>query len=243
MALKKDTKIELVRSIPLFAEFSKSDLQKIARIAEEIEFEPEALLMREGETGHEVFVVVSGQLEVWRRRAGGKIADPGPGEVVGEMALLSKKPRNATVRAATPVHLLRIKDTDFIELLDQLPALWPKIASALADRVSESKNCTTSTDPGRRRRSNRLLGYLPDVATGIAEAGRSESPGAIYRAVEKLDPAALQLIAHLIHVLDTERELVANTRLRRCDGRGRDKAGRLTRSQQIDERLAELEHG
>ena len=113
VALKKDTKIELVRSIPLFAQFSKSDLQTIARIAEEIEFEPGALLMREGETGHEVFVIVSGQLEVWRRGAGGKIADRGPGEVVGEMALISKKPRNASVRAATPVHLLRIKDTDF----------------------------------------------------------------------------------------------------------------------------------
>ena len=139
MALSKDTKIELVRSIPLFAQFSKSDLQTIARIAKEIEFEPGALLMREGETGHEVFVIVGGQLEVWRRRAGGKIADRGPGEVVGEMALISKKPRNASVRAATPVHLLRIKDTDFAELLDQLPALWPKIASALADRVPEEQ--------------------------------------------------------------------------------------------------------
>ena len=44
-------------------------------------------------------------------------------------------------------------------------------------------------------------------------------------------------------VATTEAVLVAHTRLRRCDGRGRDKAGRLTRSQQIDERLAELEHG
>jgi CRP-like cAMP-binding protein len=137
MALRKDAKIELLERIPLFAQCSKGDLERIARIAEEIDFEAGDLLMREDERGHEVFVVVSGRLEVWRRREGGQIADLGPGEVVGEMALLSKKPRNATVRAATPVHLLRIRDTDFLKLLDQVPELWLKIASALADRVPD----------------------------------------------------------------------------------------------------------
>ena len=137
MALGKNAKIELLERIPLFAQCSKSDLQRIARIAEEIDLEAGKLLMREDERGHEVFVVVSGQLEVWRRREGGQIAGLGPGEVVGEMALLSKKPRNATVRAATPVHLLRIRDTDFLKLLDAVPELWLKIATALADRVPD----------------------------------------------------------------------------------------------------------
>ncbi len=137
MALGKNAKIELLERIPLFAQCSKSDLQRIARIAEEIDFEAGHLLMREGERGHEVFVVVSGQLEVWRRREGGQIAQLGPGEVVGEMALLSKKPRNATVRAATPTHLLQIRDTDFLKLLDQIPKLSLKIATALADRVPD----------------------------------------------------------------------------------------------------------
>ena len=140
MALQKNAKIDLLRRIPLFAQCSKSDLQRIARIAEEIDFEAGTLLMREGERGHEVFVVISGQLEVWRRREGGQIASLGPGEVVGEMALISKKPRNATVRAATPVHLLRIRDTDFLRLLDQIPELWLKIASALADRVPDEES-------------------------------------------------------------------------------------------------------
>jgi CRP/FNR family cyclic AMP-dependent transcriptional regulator len=140
VALQKNAKIELLRRIPLFAQCSKSDLQRIARIAEEIDFEAGTLLMREGERGHEVFVVINGQLEVWRRREGGQIASLGPGEVVGEMALISKKPRNATVRAATPVHLLRIRDTDFLRLLDQIPELWLKIASALADRVPDEES-------------------------------------------------------------------------------------------------------
>ena len=103
VALPKNARVDLLKRIPLFAQCSKSDLKRIARIAEEIEFEAGKLLMREGESGHEVFVVVRGQLEVWRRREGGQIANLGPGEVVGEMALLSKKPRNATVRAATTV--------------------------------------------------------------------------------------------------------------------------------------------
>lgn len=137
MALRRDAKIELLKGIPLFAQCSRVELQTIARIAEEVEVEAGALLMREGERGHEVFVVVSGALEAWRRRDGGQVGEIGPGEVVGEMALLSKKPRNATVRAATAAHLLRITDTDFLELLDQTSTLWLKIASGLADRVPD----------------------------------------------------------------------------------------------------------
>jgi CRP-like cAMP-binding protein len=132
-------KVELLKRIPLFAQCSKSDLQRVAAIAEEIDFEAGTLLMREDEEGHEVFVVVTGQLEVWRRREGGQIAELGPGAVIGEMALLSKKPRNATVRAATPVRLLRITDTDFLTLLDQKPELWLKVASGLADRVPDEE--------------------------------------------------------------------------------------------------------
>ena len=138
MLLRRDAKIELLRGIPLFADCTKKELQEIARITEEREVESGAVLIREGESGHEVFVVVEGRLEVSRRSAG-RVAETGPGEVVGEMALFSNRPRNATVTAITPAHLVRIQDTDFLELLDRTSHLWLKIAASLADRVPEDE--------------------------------------------------------------------------------------------------------
>jgi CRP-like cAMP-binding protein len=135
--LRKDARVELLKTIPLFAECSKKDLREIARITEELNVDEGTVLIREGEPGHELFVVVSGKLAVDRR--GGAVASIGPGEVAGEMALLSSRPRNATVTASTEAHLLRAGDRDFLELLDRTPLLWLKIARALADRVQEDE--------------------------------------------------------------------------------------------------------
>ena len=138
MLLRRDAKIELLRGIPLFADCSKKELQEIARITEERTVESGDVLIREGESGHEVFVVVDGSFEVSRRDAG-RVAEIGSGDVVGEMALFSNRPRNATVTAITPAHLVRIQDTDFLELLDRTSHLWLKIAASLADRVPEDE--------------------------------------------------------------------------------------------------------
>jgi CRP/FNR family transcriptional regulator, cyclic AMP receptor protein len=136
--LRRDAKIELLRRIPLFSECSKADLREIARATDEVHVPAGTVMMREGRRGDEAFVVVSGRLEVSRRDSG-KVAEIGPGEVVGEMALLSVKPRNATVTAMTPVHALRAEAADFLGLLDRLPLLWLKIARALADRVEDDE--------------------------------------------------------------------------------------------------------
>jgi len=136
--LRKDAKIELLKRIPLFAQCSQKELRSIGQITEERTLQSGTVLVREGEPGHEVFVVVEGRLEV-SRPGSGAFAASGPGEVVGEMALFSDKPRSATVTAATPVHLLRIGDTDFLALVDRLPHLWLKLAISLADRVPEDE--------------------------------------------------------------------------------------------------------
>jgi CRP-like cAMP-binding protein len=138
MLLRKDAKIELLRRIPLFADCTKNELQEIARITEERTVESGAVLIREGESGHEAFVVVDGSFEVSRRGAG-RVAEIGSGDVVGEMALFSNRPRNATVTAVTAAHLVRVRDTDFLALLDRTSHLWLKIARSLADRVPEDE--------------------------------------------------------------------------------------------------------
>jgi CRP-like cAMP-binding protein len=131
--LRADTRIELLRGLPLFELCSKRDLRRIAAIAVERDLEAGAELIREGEPAGEFYVVVEGEVDV--RRRGRRVAHLGPGSFVGEIALLSRSPRTATVVAATPLRVLAISGRDFVALLDTLPELWLKVARTLADRV------------------------------------------------------------------------------------------------------------
>ena len=133
MALRRDAKHDLIKGTPLFAHCSRKDLQRIGQIADEVDLQAGKVLIREGERGREFFVLVSGEVEV--RRKGRKIATLGPGSFFGEMALLSKAPRAATVTAVTPIDVLVISDRAFLGLLDKMPELWLKVARALAERV------------------------------------------------------------------------------------------------------------
>jgi CRP/FNR family cyclic AMP-dependent transcriptional regulator len=131
--LRADARVELIRRLPLFELCSKRDLRRIASLADERRVEPGTELIREGEPGTEFYVVVEGEVDV--RRRGRRIARLGAGSFVGEIALLSRSPRTATVIAATPLRVLAISGRDFVDLLDTLPELWLKVARTLADRV------------------------------------------------------------------------------------------------------------
>ena len=135
MPLRTEARVELLREIPLFAHCSKKELAEIARVAEEIEVQEGDVLIREGEPGHDFYIVLDGALDVVKENRG-RVDVVGPEDFVGELALLSRRPRNATVTAGTAATLLRIADVDFVALLDRMPLLWLKVAGALADRVA-----------------------------------------------------------------------------------------------------------
>ena len=133
MLLRADTRVDLIRGLPLFELCSKRDLRRIAALADEREIAAGTELIREGEPGSEFYVVVDGEVDV--RRRGRRVARLGAGSYVGEIALLSRSPRTATVVATTPLLVLAISGRDFVALLDTLPELWLKVARTLADRV------------------------------------------------------------------------------------------------------------
>ncbi len=147
MALRANSKIDLLRRAPLFEHCSKKDLGLIAGVADEIDLPPGKVLMQEGDRGREFFVIISGEVEV--RRKGRKVATLSAGSFVGEMALLSKAPRSATVTAVTPLDVLVIIDRDFVALLDKTPELWLKVARALAERASADELSDHGTGPNR----------------------------------------------------------------------------------------------
>jgi CRP-like cAMP-binding protein len=131
--LRADDRVDLLRSLPLFEHCSKRDLQRIARISTQREIDEGVELIREGEPGDAFFAVARGRVVV--RRRGRKVGELGDGCFVGEIALLSRSPRSATVVAATPLTVLEIAGEDFVALLDEHPELWLKVARTLADRV------------------------------------------------------------------------------------------------------------
>ena len=129
----KHAKVELLRRVPLFAECSKRELATIAQVADEIHFPAGRTLIKEGRPGGEFFVIAEGTVDV--RRNGRKLPQRGDSHSYGEMALLSGKPRNATVTTTSPVSALVITGRAFRQLLVDVPSLAPKLLASLAARL------------------------------------------------------------------------------------------------------------
>ena len=132
--LRRDAKIELLMRVPLFAGCSKKELGEIALVADEIDVDAGKVLTREGDSGREFFVLVEGAAEV--RRKGRKVGTMDAGDFFGEIALVSSRPRTATVTATAPVRLLVVTDRAFRELLQKVPSIQLKVLTALADRLA-----------------------------------------------------------------------------------------------------------
>jgi CRP-like cAMP-binding protein len=101
------------------------------------------VLCKEGEIGHEFFVIVDGKVKVSRK--GRRIATRDGGDFVGEIALLEEIPRTATVTAETPVRLFVLTRKDFRHLLDETPSVERKVLRALARRLAEVSRDPTMT--------------------------------------------------------------------------------------------------
>jgi CRP-like cAMP-binding protein len=132
---RKDVKIELLKRVPLFSGCSRRELGAIAVIADEIHFPPGRALIEEGRPGREFFIVVEGAVVV--RRNGRKVAAPTGPTFFGEAALLTGKPRNASVATTSPVRALVITDRAFRRLLTDVPSIQGKILASLAERLAE----------------------------------------------------------------------------------------------------------
>ena len=134
MALRKNAKIELLRRMPLFAQFSGRELAEVAAVSDELDVRAGKELTRQGRTGREFFVLVEGEADVVRD--GRKIATLDRGDFFGEIALIARRPRTATVAVTTPARVLVVTDRAFRSLLERFPSMQGKVLAALADRVA-----------------------------------------------------------------------------------------------------------
>jgi CRP-like cAMP-binding protein len=134
MRLGKDGKVELLKKVPLFSRLNKKGLQDIALIADEIDLPAGKEMATEGDRGREFFVLLEGEADV--TRGGKRINTMKPGDFFGEIALVTKMPRTASVTATTGVEVLVITERDFDALLKRTPEIGRQVAQALAERVA-----------------------------------------------------------------------------------------------------------
>ena len=130
---RSDTKIAQLAGVEAFEGCNRHQLEKIGSLVDEADFPTGSALMREGHTGRECFVVVSGEADVSIR--GERIARIGPGDITGEMALISHQPRSATVKARTDVRALVLTSQSLNAVLDTAPAVTRHVMRALAERL------------------------------------------------------------------------------------------------------------
>ena len=120
----------------MFSACSASQLRTIRKAIEEVNVPAERVLCEEGTLGREFFFIVEGTASV--RRNGRKIATLGPSKWFGELSLLDRMPRSATVVSETPMTLLVLEQRRFNGLLDQMPTLSHKLLVALSQRLREA---------------------------------------------------------------------------------------------------------
>lgn len=121
-----------LRDVPLFAGLGKRDLEAVAQLADELDVDEGRALAREGEIGQEFFVIEAGTAEVVRD--GKSIAELGPGDFFGEVALIEKDRRNATVTAKTPMTVIVLTAHAFRSLQLTLPRVYATVKGEIEKR-------------------------------------------------------------------------------------------------------------
>jgi CRP-like cAMP-binding protein len=133
--LRKNAKIELLKRVPLFERCSRRELGQIAMLADELDLPSARDLTREGAGGFEFIILVEGEADVVR---GVRVVNElGPGDFVGEIALVSGKPRTATVRTRGPARVLVLTASGFRTLMHDVPSIKDKVLAAVTARIPD----------------------------------------------------------------------------------------------------------
>jgi CRP-like cAMP-binding protein len=133
--MARDAYLEHLSKVRLFSSCSDKDLQKIAKASDEVAIDAGRVLVEQGTTGRECYVILEGTASV--ERNGVRVTTLGPGDQFGELALLDGGPRTATVTAETPMKVLVLGQREFAGVLDEVPGLAHKVMSSLAQRIRE----------------------------------------------------------------------------------------------------------
>jgi CRP/FNR family transcriptional regulator, cyclic AMP receptor protein len=130
-----DPKLGLIASVPLFKDLSKREIEFLGKLMDEVDIPDGKVLTREGARGGEFFLVLDGSIRI--ERGGSEINRLGPGDFLGEIALIDQGPRTATAIADGPARVMVLTSSAFASMLAQNPGVESKILRVLASRVRD----------------------------------------------------------------------------------------------------------
>ena len=133
---RKDSKLDHLAQVRLFRACSRKELTTIGRASDEVRVAAGKTIVEEGQTGHEFFLILDGNATVLRN--GRKVATLGAGDYFGELALLDRGPRNATVKADGDMEVLVLGQREFSGVLDEVPTIAHKLLASMATRLREA---------------------------------------------------------------------------------------------------------
>jgi len=143
-------KLEVLKRMPLFKHLTYKELVRIMNLTEVREYSPGERIIAEGSPGHEMFVILSGTARLHKDEA--TITTLKRGDHFGEMALVDRSPRSASVTAEElPVRLLAIRRTDFYELIRKEPQISVKLLWSFVQVLNQRLRKTTADLSGVRR--------------------------------------------------------------------------------------------
>jgi CRP-like cAMP-binding protein len=132
--------VDHLRAVPLFQGLSDRALESVAALAAELDFSDGDAVTTEGDDGDAFYVVTEGRLDI--TQGGRHIGDLGPGEFLGEIALIDGRPRTATATAVGEVEALCIRRDAFLQLLDTHGAVRLGVLMALSERIRRDEAAT-----------------------------------------------------------------------------------------------------
>jgi CRP-like cAMP-binding protein len=126
---------DALAAVPMFADFSKKHLHRLATDTDELIFEPGQIIVREGDPGEALFVVLEGQGKVVRGKR--KVGEVLPGDFFGELSAIDGEARTASIVAVTPMRLLRLFRHTLTELQEEEPQVILKLLDGIVRRLRE----------------------------------------------------------------------------------------------------------
>src|ERR671930_2271364 len=153
--------IEFLKQLDLFKGLPPHDLERLCQLSEDVTLKPGEYLMREGDPGGSLYVILDGEFEVTQKAGQQEVvlAVRGKGEVIGEMSLLDKAPRSASVRALKETHAMMISHDAVQNLLSSSASAAMAIVYTMVQRVRSNEAIT--------RQSEKMAG-LGTLAAGLA---------------------------------------------------------------------------
>ncbi len=165
---------ELLHRVPVFSTLGSEELQRVAEVAVPRHFEAGEVVFREGDESSTCYVVRSGHARAIREHTDGRsltLANFGPGDIFGELAMFDDERRSATIEAAEPMEAIAILATDMRRLLREHPAIAVKLLQSLGRRLRETNERLT------RQSFQTVQSRVAAVLAQLVEAARAEGAG------------------------------------------------------------------